>query len=145
MKDPSTWRNPMQALAQFDFTATSPQEVSFRAHQILTIAPQDVQGELWNSGWLLGSVDQKTAGLVPVNYFKIIRNPNSAPSVPVPSLPAASLTTPISSADQISNNNSNTENVNSNVNISFNTVNKGLNTEPIVNAAERCDGESQIK
>lgn len=110
----------MQALAQFDFTATSPQEVSFRAHQILTIAPQDVQGELWNSGWLMGSVDQKTSGLVPVNYFKIIRNPNSAP---IP----------------ISNHNLGSDNTNSN--IGMNAVDEtALKTEPV---AEKSIGESQ--
>lgn len=78
MQDPNTWQNPLRAVAQYDFQATSPQEISFSANQVLTLAPQHLQGHLWNSGWLMGTADRQFAGLVPVPYIKVIKpaNPN---------------------------------------------------------------------
>lgn len=67
------WQNPHRALAQFDFAATTPQEISFRANQVVTIAPEAQQGSLWNSGWLLATVDNKTSGFIPANYVKLFR------------------------------------------------------------------------
>ncbi|KAI8432746.1 hypothetical protein MSG28_013705 [Choristoneura fumiferana] len=66
LNDPTSWQNPLRAVAQHDFQATSPQEISFHANQCL-------QGQLWNSGWLMGSTDRQHAGLVPVNYIKVIK------------------------------------------------------------------------
>ncbi|XP_073962996.1 peroxisomal membrane protein PEX13-like [Choristoneura fumiferana] len=73
LNDPTSWQNPLRAVAQHDFQATSPQEISFHANQVLTLAPQCLQGQLWNSGWLMGSTDRQHAGLVPVNYIKVIK------------------------------------------------------------------------
>lgn len=44
--------------------------------QVLTVAPQHLQPQFWNSGWIMATLDGKTAGLVPVNYIKIIK-PNT--------------------------------------------------------------------
>ncbi|KAL4716445.1 hypothetical protein ACJJTC_015873 [Scirpophaga incertulas] len=73
LNDPITWQKPMKALAQFDFQATTPQEISFSANQILMVAPQHLQSHLWNSGWLMASADRQHAGLIPVNYVKIVK------------------------------------------------------------------------
>lgn len=74
LTEPSTWQNPLKAVAQHDFQATTPQELSFKANQILHLAPQAIQGQLWTSGWLMATTDRKNTGLVPVNYIKVIRN-----------------------------------------------------------------------
>ncbi|XP_039747156.1 probable peroxisomal membrane protein PEX13 [Pararge aegeria] len=76
LQDPSTWQNPLRAVAHHDFQATSPQEISFCANQVLTLAPQHLQGHFWNSGWLMASTDRQTAGLVPVNYIKVVKPTN---------------------------------------------------------------------
>lgn len=76
VNDPKTWQQPLRAVANYDFQATSPQEISFSANQVLYLAPQQLQGSLWNSGWLMGSTDRQHAGLVPVNYIKVIRPTN---------------------------------------------------------------------
>lgn len=78
MNDPTSWQNPLRAVAQHDFQASSPQEISFGANQVLTLAPQHLQGNLWNSGWLMATTDRQFAGLVPVNYIKVIRPNNEA-------------------------------------------------------------------
>jgi hypothetical protein len=38
----------------------------------LLVAPKDVQNtqKLLNTGWVLASIDNKTSGLVPVNYIR---------------------------------------------------------------------------
>ncbi|CAG5055095.1 unnamed protein product [Parnassius apollo] len=77
LNDPTTWQNSLRAVAQHDFQATSPQEISFSANQVLTLAPQHLQGNLWNSGWLMASTDRQHAGLVPVTYIKVIRPNNN--------------------------------------------------------------------
>lgn len=76
LNDPTTWQNPLRAVAQHDFQAQSPQELSFTNSQVITIAPQHLQGHLWNSGWLMASTDRQHAGLVPVNYIKVIKPTN---------------------------------------------------------------------
>lgn len=73
LHDPTTWHEPLRAIAQFSFTATTPQELSIMEKQSLTVAPQHLQPQLWNSGWLMATIDGKTAGLVPVNYIKLIK------------------------------------------------------------------------
>ncbi|KAM3961462.1 peroxisomal biogenesis factor 13 [Aphomia sociella] len=77
LNDPTTWQNPLRAVAQHDFQATSPQEINFSANQVLTLAPQHLQGHLWNSGWLMATTDRQHAGLVPVNYIKVIKPANN--------------------------------------------------------------------
>ncbi|XP_023945556.1 probable peroxisomal membrane protein PEX13 [Bicyclus anynana] len=81
LQDPSTWQNPLRAIAQHDFQASTPQEISFNAHQVLTLAPQHLQGHLWNSGWLMATTDRQTAGLVPVNYIKVVKPVNQIENV----------------------------------------------------------------
>lgn len=78
VQDPNTWQNPLRAVAQYDFQATSPQEISFSANQVLILAPQHLQGHLWNSGWLMATTDRQTAGLVPVPYIKVVKPINSS-------------------------------------------------------------------
>ncbi|CAG4939524.1 unnamed protein product [Colias eurytheme] len=73
LQDPNSWQNPLRAVAQHDFQASSPQELSFRRNQVLTLAPQHLQGHLWNSGWLMATIDRQFAGLIPVSYIKVIK------------------------------------------------------------------------
>lgn len=72
LADPATWQNPPKAVANYTFTATSPQELTLHENQIFQVAPMQLQQHLMHSGWLMASTDGKTAGLVPVNYFRII-------------------------------------------------------------------------
>ncbi|KAJ8710099.1 hypothetical protein PYW07_009465 [Mythimna separata] len=80
LQDPTTWQQPFQAVGKFNFTATSPQELSFQEKQTLTVAPPHLQPQLWNSGWVMATIDGKTVGLVPSNYFRLI-DPNTTPVV----------------------------------------------------------------
>ncbi|XP_018411191.1 PREDICTED: peroxisome biogenesis factor 13 isoform X2 [Nanorana parkeri] len=56
--------------AEYDFIATSDEEISFHAGDMLNLAPKEQQPNL--RGWLLGSVDGQTTGFVPANYIKIL-------------------------------------------------------------------------
>uniref|UniRef100_A0A8C8R7S5 Peroxisomal membrane protein PEX13 n=1 Tax=Pelusios castaneus TaxID=367368 RepID=A0A8C8R7S5_9SAUR len=56
--------------AEYDFTAVSEEEVSFRAGDMLKLAPKEQQPKV--RGWLLASRDGLTTGLVPANYIKIL-------------------------------------------------------------------------
>ncbi|XP_072265626.1 peroxisome biogenesis factor 13 [Pyxicephalus adspersus] len=56
--------------AEYDFTATSDEEISFHAGDMLNLAPKEQQPNL--RGWLLGSLDGQTTGFVPANYIKIL-------------------------------------------------------------------------
>ncbi|KAM3930332.1 peroxisome biogenesis factor 13 [Leptodactylus fuscus] len=56
--------------AEYDFTATSEEEISFRAGDLLNLAPKEQQPKI--RGWLLGSVDGQTTGFLPANYIKIL-------------------------------------------------------------------------
>ncbi|XP_027861720.1 peroxisome biogenesis factor 13 [Xiphophorus couchianus] len=58
------------AKAEYDFTASSEEEVSLRAGDMLNLAPKELQPRV--RGWLLASVDGQTTGLVPANYVKIL-------------------------------------------------------------------------
>ncbi|XP_075059963.1 peroxisome biogenesis factor 13 [Mixophyes fleayi] len=55
---------------EYDFTATSEEEISFRAGDLLNLAPKEQQPKI--RGWLLGSLDGQTTGFVPANYVKIL-------------------------------------------------------------------------
>ncbi|KAM4693324.1 peroxisome biogenesis factor 13 [Discoglossus pictus] len=55
--------------AEYDFTATSDEEISFHAGDLLNLAPKEKQPNM--RGWLLGSLDGQT-GFVPSNYIKIL-------------------------------------------------------------------------
>ncbi|XP_063299821.1 peroxisome biogenesis factor 13 [Pelobates fuscus] len=56
--------------AEYDFTATSDEELSFHAGDLLNLAPKEQQPKI--RGWLLGSLDGQTTGFVPTNYVKIL-------------------------------------------------------------------------
>ncbi|KAM9316174.1 peroxisome biogenesis factor 13 [Gastrophryne carolinensis] len=56
--------------AEYDFTATSDEEISFRAGDMLNLAPREQQPNI--RGWLLGSQDGQTTGFIPANYIKIL-------------------------------------------------------------------------
>ncbi|NWX29007.1 PEX13 protein, partial [Notiomystis cincta] len=56
--------------AEYDFNALSEEEISFRAGDMLRLAPKEQQPKI--RGWLLASYDGHTTGLVPANYIKIL-------------------------------------------------------------------------
>ncbi|NXY02249.1 PEX13 protein, partial [Pteruthius melanotis] len=56
--------------AEYDFNALSEEEISFRAGDVLRLAPKEQQPKI--RGWLLASYDGQTTGLVPANYIKIL-------------------------------------------------------------------------
>ncbi|XP_034538348.1 peroxisome biogenesis factor 13 [Notolabrus celidotus] len=58
------------ARAEYDFSATSEEEISVRAGDMLNLAPKEQQPRV--RGWLLASVDSQTSGLVPANYVKVL-------------------------------------------------------------------------
>lgn len=58
------------AVANYDFTAGSEQELSFRTGQTLRLAPRGLQPRV--RGWILASTDRQHIGLVPANYIRIL-------------------------------------------------------------------------
>lgn len=58
----------------FNFRASNPHELSFQAGQHITVAPREVQQtqKLLNTGWALASIDNRTSGLIPINYVQRI-------------------------------------------------------------------------
>lgn len=73
-KDDSLWMDRkidhFIAVSEFDYDALNNDEISFRKGQKIVIAPKEFQPKL--RGWLLGSIDGKTAGIMPANYLKIL-------------------------------------------------------------------------
>lgn len=58
------------ARAEYDFSASSEEEISLRAGDMINLAPKEQQPRV--RGWLLASADGQTTGLVPANYVKIL-------------------------------------------------------------------------
>ncbi|XP_078464712.1 peroxisomal membrane protein PEX13-like [Lampetra fluviatilis] len=58
------------ARAGYDFTATSDEEISFRAGDVLILAPKEQQPRV--RGWLLASRDGVATGLAPANYVQVL-------------------------------------------------------------------------
>jgi len=58
------------AVALYDFTGNSQQELSLIAGQQIRLAPKNLQPQV--KGWLLGSVDGQQTGLVPANYIRVL-------------------------------------------------------------------------
>lgn len=60
--------------ATYSFRASSPHELSFQAGQHIIVAPREVQQtqKLLNTGWALASIDNRTSGLIPINYVQRI-------------------------------------------------------------------------
>lgn len=71
-KNPRNWTGALEAVAIYNFDASSPNELTIRAGQPVLIAPKTVQVEqnLLNTGWVLASVDNTVSGLIPVNYVQ---------------------------------------------------------------------------
>ncbi|KAH7720811.1 PRX-13 protein [Aphelenchoides avenae] len=68
------------AQALYDFNASNQQELSFRASELLRVAPKSEQPKV--RGWLLASSeDGARIGLVPINYVKIINRLTNSPPV----------------------------------------------------------------
>ncbi|PIK49212.1 putative peroxisomal membrane protein PEX13 isoform X2 [Apostichopus japonicus] len=57
------------ARAEYDFDSDRQDEVSFKAGNVLNLAPKELQPNI--RGWLLASVDGEKVGLVPGNYIKV--------------------------------------------------------------------------
>lgn len=62
----------MEAVAIYNFDASSSNELTIRAGQTVLIAPRAVQVEqnLLNTGWVLATVDNTVSGVIPVNYIQ---------------------------------------------------------------------------
>lgn len=58
------------AVSEFDFDSVNVDELSFRKGQRIIIAPKEYQPKI--RGWLLGSIDGQTQGMMPANYLKIM-------------------------------------------------------------------------
>ncbi|XP_072437094.1 peroxisome biogenesis factor 13 isoform X1 [Chiloscyllium punctatum] len=58
------------ARAEYDFTAGSEEEITFRSGDLLNLAPKEQQPKV--RGWLMASLDGQTTGLVPANYVRIL-------------------------------------------------------------------------
>lgn len=58
----------------YNFRASNPHELSFQAGQQIIVAPREVQQtqKLLNTGWALASIDNRTSGLIPINYVQRI-------------------------------------------------------------------------
>lgn len=59
------------AEALYDFEAKQDNEISFKSGQKVIIAPKEQQPRV--SDWLLATIDGKKAGLIPMNYVKIVK------------------------------------------------------------------------
>lgn len=73
-KDDSLWMSGkidhFIAVPEYDFDAVNVDELSFRKGQRIIIAPKEYQPKI--RGWLLGSIDGQTQGIMPANYLKIM-------------------------------------------------------------------------
>lgn len=73
-KDDSLWMigeiDHFIAVSEYDFDSVNVDELSFKRGQRIIIAPKEYQPKI--RGWLLGSIDGKTQGIMPANYLKIL-------------------------------------------------------------------------
>uniref|UniRef100_UPI00358ECD75 peroxisome biogenesis factor 13 isoform X2 n=1 Tax=Myxine glutinosa TaxID=7769 RepID=UPI00358ECD75 len=56
--------------AEFDFLATTDEEISIRAGDLVILAPKERQPRV--RGWLLASIDRHSVGLVPANHVRVL-------------------------------------------------------------------------
>jgi len=88
-KNPKSWINPIEAIVQYDFIASSSSELSVRMGQNIMVAPKNVQHthKLLDSGWVLASIDGIISGLVPVNYIESTKQAKNkeriSPTLPI--------------------------------------------------------------
>lgn len=56
----------------YSYKSTTPNELSIYPGQLIQLAPREVQQthKLLNTGWALATIDDKTSGLVPINYVR---------------------------------------------------------------------------
>lgn len=82
-KNPRNWTGALEAVAIYNFDASSPNELTIRAGQPVLIAPKSIQVEqnLLNTGWVLASVDNTVSGLIPVNYVQGSKQQQPQPPV----------------------------------------------------------------
>lgn len=73
-KKPEKWMSGddehFVSFALFDFQGESVKELSFKAGQKVILAPKALQPRF--RGWMLGSVDGKSSGLLPASYVRIL-------------------------------------------------------------------------
>lgn len=111
-RNPRTWTQPIASQALHTFQATSAQELSVNAGEVVYVAPKDIQQQmrLMNTGWAMATKDFSTSGMVPINYLQRYSPQQSIP-VPVAPLPeslnrvfdsAATTTTNINEVGQAS-------------------------------------------
>lgn len=70
--NPRTWNQPIQGEAAHTFHASSAQELTIVAGDIVYMAPIEIQNahRLQTTGWVLATKDFVTAGLVPFKYLQ---------------------------------------------------------------------------
>lgn len=75
----------------YNFRATNPHELSFQAGQHIIVAPREVQQtqKLLNTGWALASIDNRTSGLIPINYVQRITVESKQPTIITKAKPTA--------------------------------------------------------
>uniref|UniRef100_A0A182J781 Peroxisomal membrane protein PEX13 n=1 Tax=Anopheles atroparvus TaxID=41427 RepID=A0A182J781_ANOAO len=74
----SLWSNPLEVQVLHNFDASSAQEMSIRAGQMVLLAPKQIQTDkhLLNTGWVLATTaDRKTSGIIPLNYVQALKLP----------------------------------------------------------------------
>lgn len=89
-RNPQTWVKPYAAETVYGFKATGPNELSIYPGQLIQLAPREVQQthKLLNTGWALATIDNKTSGLIPINYVRRVEskpftNPENVENEPV--------------------------------------------------------------
>lgn len=89
-KNPMTWVQPYAAQAIHSFKSTAPHELSVYAGQMVKLAPREVQQthKLLNTGWALATVDNKTSGLIPINYVQRLQSKTVPTDLPMTVAPA---------------------------------------------------------
>lgn len=75
-RNPQTWVRPYAAEVVYNYKSTTPNELSIYPGQLIQLAPREVQTthKLLNTGWALATIDNKTSGLVPINYVRRVES-----------------------------------------------------------------------
>lgn len=78
-KNPRTWVQPIPSQALHSFQASSPQELSVGAGEVVYVAPKEIQHQfrLMNTGWAVATKDFSSSGMVPINYLQRYSQNNS--------------------------------------------------------------------
>lgn len=105
-RNPQSWVRPYAAEVVYNYKSSSPHELSIYPGQLIQLAPKEVQQthKLLNTGWALATIDNKTSGLVPINYVRRVEakhfttNPADQPVI-APEMPIAPNMEPIPEFD----------------------------------------------